>query len=462
MKESILVINKTLNRTLENLLIKSNFIVYTAENESLASNFVSSKIISTILYNIQTNELNEACEFIEQIKRLFPSMKIIVFSQTGALNFALKLIKAGAYDYFREPIDKDEITSVIKKAISEKREMDLKHLMDLKNRDYLKTVLKELDVTKSELDFLKRDVMAKNLELEIKHGLKNFIALRKNEKTNEIRLGKYVILGEAGRGGMSQVYKAIDTILKRVVAIKELTIIYRALPQEIIGDVIKRFKKEAEVIAKLKHENITRIYDIIEEGGKHYMVMEYVDGVTLDNFVESTSKIPILEIINMICDICEALEYIHQNKIIHRDIKPSNIMITYDRKIKLMDFGVIRDKSISTLTPTGSIVGTVCYTAPEQSMKHVDYRSDIFSIGTVFYEMVVGFNPFECKTYAETFLKITSLKPEVPSKYNYECTDDLDGIILKAMEKNPDKRFSSARELNDALKAFVKKYIDAI
>jgi serine/threonine-protein kinase len=137
-------------------------------------------------------------------------------------------------------------------------------------------------------------------------------------------------------------------------------------------------------------------------------------------------------------------------------------MITYDRKIKLMDFGVIRDKSISTLTPTGSIVGTVCYTAPEQSMKHVDYRSDIFSIGTVFYEMVVGFNPFECKTYAETFLKITSLKPELPSKYNYECNDDLDGIILKAMEKNPDKRFSSARDLNDALKAFVKKYIDAI
>ena len=137
--------------------------------------------------------------------------------------------------------------------------------MDLKNRDYLKTILKELDATKAELDFIKRDVMAKNLELEIKHGIKHFITLRKTEKSNEIRLGKYVILGEAGRGGMSQVYKAIDTILKRVVAIKELTIIYRALPQEIIGDVIKRFKKEAEVIAKLKHENITRIYDIIEE-----------------------------------------------------------------------------------------------------------------------------------------------------------------------------------------------------
>lgn len=462
MNESVLVINKTSSKKVECLLIKSNFIVYSADTESDASNFIASKIISTIIYNIQTSELNEACGFIEQVKRLFPSMQIIVFSQTGDLNFALKLIKSGAYDYFREPVDKEEINSSIKKAISEKREMDLKHLMDLKNRDYLKTILKELDATKAELDFVKRDVMTKNLELEIKHGIKHFITLRKTQTSKEIRLGKYVILGEAGKGGMSQVYKAIDTILKRVVAIKELTIIYRSLPKEIIGDVIKRFKKEAEVIAKLKHDNITCIYDIIEDSNKHYMVMEYVDGVTLDNFFENTKKIPILETINIICDICEALEYIHENKIIHRDIKPSNIMITYDRKIKLMDFGVIRDKNISTLTPTGSIVGTVCYTAPEQSMKHVDYRSDIFSIGTVFYEIVAGFNPFECRTYAETFLKITALKPEPPSKYNYECNEALDAIILKAMEKNPDKRFSSARELNNALKAFVKRYIDEL
>ncbi|MFN8673976.1 MAG: protein kinase [Candidatus Sericytochromatia bacterium] len=462
MKESILIINKTVIKNLERLLIKNNFIVYPAEKETIANNILSYANISVIIYKVQPHEVIESCDFIIQTKRHYPFIQIIIVAQTGELNTALKFIKSGAYDYFREPAEKEELIPVIKKAILEKRELEFKAISDKKNWEYLKTISKEFENVKFELDYLKRDIMTKNLELEIKYGLKNYIPLKKQENNKELRIGKYIVLEEIGKGGMSSVYKAIDLSLKRVVAIKELTIIYGSLPQDIKDDVIKRFKKEAEIIARLKHENIVRIFDVFNEKNRHYIVMDHLDGINLAKYVIEEKKLPILEIIHIVAELCLAVEYIHENKIIHRDIKPSNIMFTKDRRVKLMDFGVIRDKNISTLTPTGSILGTISYTAPEQSTQETDYRSDIFSIGTILYELITGFNPFESKTYADTFLKITSFVPDMPSRYNYECSDALDKLVMKSLEKKPEKRFNSAKEFYEELIAFNKNYLDNI
>ena len=462
MKESILVINKTIIKTTEKILLKNNFIVYTAEKETIADEILKYANISLIIYKVQANEILEACEIISNFKKHFSSVHIIVISQTGELNSVLKFLKSGAYDYFRDPFDKDDIIPVIKKAIFEKREIDFKNISDRRNREYVKIISKELEDLKFEIEHLKRDIAGKNLELEIKYGIKNFIPIKKQENLKEFRIGKYIVLGEIGKGGMSSVYKAIDVSLKRIVAIKELTIIYRTLPKDIKEDVINRFKKEAETIAKLRHDNIGKIFDIFEDNNRHYIVMDYIEGHNLDKYFCEEQKLPILEVVNIIIEVCLAVQYIHENKIIHRDIKPSNIMISHDRKIKLMDFGVIRDKNISTLTPTGSILGTVSYTAPEQSMKEIDYTVDIFSIGAILYELITGFNPFEGKSYADTFLKITSLNPDPPSKYNYECNDELDKIVSKCIEKNPFKRFPSAKELSETLIEFAKKYIDDI
>ena len=147
----------------------------------------------------------------------------------------------------------------------------------------------------------------------------------------------------------------------------------------------------------------------------------------------------------------------HSNNIIHRDVKPSNVIINSDRKVKLMDFGVIRDKSVSTLTPTGSIVGTMAYTAPEQSSKKMDFKVDIFPLGTIFYELLTGINPFDGKTYADTFVKVASFNPPPPSSINSLCDEILDSIVMKALEKNPDKRYT-AKELHNTLKLYTASY----
>lgn len=186
--------------------------------------------------------------------------------------------------------------------------------------------------------------------------------------------------------------------------------------------------------------------------------MEYIEGITLDKLIFNNKKLPVMEAVNIISEVCQALEYIHQNNIIHRDIKPSNIIISNDRTVKLMDFGVIRDKSSSTITPTGSIIGTLSYTAPEQSSKSMDFRVDIFSLGTIFYELLTGKNPFIGETYADIFLKISSLEPEAPSTINSEANKELDKIVLKAMEKDPENRYLNARELFNDLIKFSETY----
>lgn len=463
MKESVLIINSdyTTEKLLEVFFTKKGYIVYKAEHGLKAFRILNNNNISVIIYELISEELAEF-GFLEYIKKKHSSIRVIVISEITDLNLALTAMKNGAYDFIAKPIEEERLIVSITKAIAEKKEHDHKISTERRNREYQKILIKELEQTKKEMQGLRDELAVRKLELELIYGPGY---LKENEHSyllsmtrGKERIGKYTVIEEIGKGGMSIVYKGIDHILNRDVAIKELTIIQKQLPQNVLEDLIKRFFKEAQVIAMLRHDNIVKVFDIIEEKNKLFMIMEYIEGKTLDKLISGNRKIPIMEAVNVVSEICLALDYIHNHNIIHRDIKPSNIIIGNDRLIKLMDFGVIRDTSVSTVTPTGSIVGTIAYTAPEQSSKKMDSRVDIFSLGTILYELVTGINPFESETYADTFLKISSVSPEEPSKLNPECDINLDKIILKAMEKKPENRYSSAKDFYNDLINYVHIY----
>lgn len=460
MKESILIIsgNAHKERHLESFFTKKGYIVYQAEHGLKALKIINNTNISVIIYDLASEETAEF-GFFEYIEKKHSSMKIIVISELTSTEIIVKIMKHSAFDYILEPIDAEHLIESVTKAISIKKEIDNKITLDRKNREYQKVLVKELEITKKELANLKNDLMQRNLEVELIYG-SNYLKDKSSSleiKPDDRRISKYTILEEIGSGGMSIVYKAIDHILNREVAIKELTISQKPFPKEVIDDVTKRFIKEAQVIAMLRHDNIIKVFDVLEERNKHYMVMEFIDGKTLDTMITGNKLLPILESINIVSEICLALDYIHSNNIIHRDVKPSNIIIDHNRSVKLMDFGVIRDKSVSTLTPTGSIVGTMAYTAPEQSSKKLDFKVDIFPLGTIFYELLTGINPFEGATYADTFVKIASLTPPPPSSVNPLCDEILDSIVMKALEKNPNNRYT-AKELYNTLKLYTSSY----
>lgn len=462
MRESILFISKSIESEsdLEIFLYKNGYIPYFIHNDPTNLDVIISSNISLVIYSCDTKNLFDI-NFFEQIKKNFPSLKIIILSSIKEFSFILELTKIGVYDFLEKPLDNDKFLISIKNAIHEKKIHEEKLNDEKRNREIQKTLRQELDSLRKEVDNLRKEIKYKDIDLEKAYGA-NYFKFYQKEKEDNLKqynkIGKYEIIEEIGRGGMSVVYKALDPVLNRTVAIKELTISEKSLPKDVIRDVVKRFQKESQVMAGLRHDNIIKVYDVIEDKLKQYMIMEYVEGKTLDSIIGSVERIPILESVSIAAEICLALDYIHSQKIIHRDIKPSNIMFSEDKSIKLMDFGVIRDTSSSTITPTGSIIGTLSYTAPEQSLKIMDQRVDIFSLGTVLYELLTGINPFESKTYAETFIKISSYNPPPPSHYNIKCNSALDQIVLKAMEKNPNKRFLSAKDFYVALVKFSQQY----
>lgn len=464
MKESVLLINSLENETgraLDSFLTKNGYVVYKAEHGLKALRILNNSNISIIIYELISEQQAEF-GFLEYIKNKHFSIQVIIVSENNDINLALNAMKGGAFDYFITPAEEEKFLKSITKAISVKKELEHKITSEKRNKEYQRILVKELEITKKELEDLRNELYSKDIELELIYGKKNNNQRELPQNKSKDRIGKYTVLQEIGKGGMSVVYKAIDHVLNREVAIKELSIFQKALSPEILEDLTKRFIKEAQVIAMLRHDNIVKVFDIIEDKNKHYIIMEYIEGKTLDKLISGNKKIPVMESVNIVSETCLALDYIHSHNIIHRDIKPSNIIVGNDRIVKLMDFGVIRDKSVSTITPTGSIVGTIAYTSPEQSSKNFDFRVDIFSLATILYELLTGINPFVSKTYADTFLKISSITPDPPGYLNSECPKELDRIVMKGMEKNPKKRYSTAKEFYDALINFASSYQTSI
>lgn len=262
---------------------------------------------------------------------------------------------------------------------------------------------------------------------------------------------RYLIEKEIGIGGMAVVYKAKDRILNRFVAVKVLKDQYMD-----DDDFLKKFAIEAQSAASITHPNIVSIYDVgsstIEDKKYNYIVMEYIDGYTLKEYINKNAPLEIPEIVDFGVQIASALECAHKNDIIHRDIKPQNILINSDKQLKVTDFGIARIITSSTITYTSTVLGTVHYISPEQAKgKYVDEKSDIYSLGIVLYEMSTGRVPFDASNPVGIALKHIQENLIEPKEYNPQIPDGMNELILMALSKDPEYRFNSAKEIKEAL-----------
>jgi eukaryotic-like serine/threonine-protein kinase len=267
-------------------------------------------------------------------------------------------------------------------------------------------------------------------------------------KTTITKIGKYDVIDVLGEGGMGIVYRAVDNRIGRLVAIKMMTGGYADNP-----DLLKRFYREAQSAGSLQHPNIVIIYDLGEEGGNPYMVMEYMPGEPLDKIIDVRRPMSIVDRLGIIIQVCSALNYAHQHGIVHRDIKPGNVMVMPDGSVKILDFGIARvqDKS---MTKTGQIIGTINYMSPEQLKGQVvDGRSDIFSAGVVLYELLSGSLPFETGDTASTIHKILHEPPPPLKNYLAEYPQELDAAIERALAKDRDERYATAEDFGFELLA---------
>lgn len=264
-------------------------------------------------------------------------------------------------------------------------------------------------------------------------------------------IGRYHILEQVGEGGMAIVFKAFDTRLETEVAIKFIRT--EKLTLETIGKSLKRFEREAKALAQLTHPNIVRVIDYGEYEGKPYLVMPYLKGGTLK---QSMGKpFPYRQAANLLVPIAHALDYAHQHNILHRDVKPSNILLTDTGQPMLSDFGIakiLEDELTLDITGTGVGIGTPEYMAPEQGMVHeIDHRADVYSLGTVFYELVTGRKPYQADTPLAIMLKRASEALPRPKQFVRDLPDAVEQVLLKALAKDPAERYSTAGAFAAAL-----------
>ncbi len=259
---------------------------------------------------------------------------------------------------------------------------------------------------------------------------------------NSILANRYKIMELIGGGGMADVYKALDTLLDRPVAIKVLRAQFTH-----DEEFVRKFRREAQAAAKLSHPNIVNIYDVGCEGTVHYIVMECVEGDTLkDHIVRGI--IPVDRAIAIACEIGEALEHAHHNNIVHCDIKPHNILMTRNGNVKVTDFGIARAVSSATMSHTSTIIGSVHYFSPEQAKgEKIGAKADMYSLGVVMYEMLTGVLPFAGETPISIALKHLQEMPRGPRDLNPLIPLALEAVILKAMAKEPQLRFRDMREM---------------
>ena len=253
--------------------------------------------------------------------------------------------------------------------------------------------------------------------------------------------GHYTITGLLGSGGSAGVYRARDTVMNRTVAIKILS-------EEAGGTALRNFMTEARAAAVLSHPNIVNVYDVLDLSGEKYIIMEYVCGITLREYLDHHGHLSVKESVNCAHQVLHALHAAHSRGIIHRDIKPGNILITTDGRIKVTDFGIARLPDGDSFLMPDRTVGTVHYVSPEQAGGGaVDERSDLYSLGVVLYEMLTGRRPFVAERPADVAMMQISARPEPPSYRNPHVPLALEKIVLCAMEKDPASRFDSAAEM---------------
>jgi len=258
---------------------------------------------------------------------------------------------------------------------------------------------------------------------------------------------RYQIIEELGKGGMGRVYKAIDKEVNAKIAIK-------LIKPEIASHkkIIQRFRNELKIARDISHKNVCRMYDLNKEKGSYYITMEYVSGEDLKSFIRRARQLTAGTALTIAKQVCEGLTEAHKLGVVHRDLKPQNIMIDREGNARIMDFGIARSLSGKGITGAGVMIGTPEYMSPEQvEGKEVDPRSDIYSLGIILYEMVTGQVPFEGDTPFTIGVKHKSEPPNPPKKLNEQIPDDLNRVILRCLEKDPEKRYQSAQEVRSEL-----------
>ena len=263
---------------------------------------------------------------------------------------------------------------------------------------------------------------------------------------------RYEIQELIGTGGMAEVYKGKDVVEDRIVAVKILKKEYAEN-----DEFLRRFLVESKAIAVLDHPNIVKMYDVSFSGSMRYIVMEYIDGVTLKEYMNSEKKLSWKSAVHFATQILRALQHAHEQGVVHRDIKPQNTMVLSDGTVKVMDFGIAKFSRDDSLGNNDQAIGSVHYISPEQARASVtDERSDIYSLGVMMYEMLTGKKPFDADTPVTIALKHTNEMPERPRAVNPDIPDGLEEIVLKAMEKAPEDRYQTANEMIDDLNRFKK------
>ena len=263
-------------------------------------------------------------------------------------------------------------------------------------------------------------------------------------------LGHYEIVSRLGEGGMGQVWLARDTKLDRQVALKVLPLELRDN-----ADRLKRFLQEARIASSLSHPNICYLHEIGEAGDISYIAMEYIEGESLARVISTRAPLPVDELVSIALQIADALEAASTRGIVHRDIKPANIMVTPRGHVKVLDFGLARVRVMEPeteptqlVTMAGALMGTVHYMSPEQALgRDVDGRSDIFSLGTVMYEMATGRLPFAGPGTPEVIARILNDQPEAMARFNYSLPVEFERAVRKCLEKDRERRYQSARDL---------------
>ncbi|OAB33800.1 Stk1 family PASTA domain-containing Ser/Thr kinase [Paenibacillus glacialis] len=255
--------------------------------------------------------------------------------------------------------------------------------------------------------------------------------------------GRYEIIERIGGGGMALVYKAHDILLGRNVAIK-------VLRQQFVHDeeFIRRFRREAQSAASLSHPNVVSIYDVGQEDEIHYIVMEYIEGFNLNEIIKERAPLQVEESVRIASQICDALDHAHQNQIIHRDIKPHNILIGRNGRVKVTDFGIARAVTSTTITQTGSVIGSVHYFSPEHAKGvNTGEKSDLYSLGIVIYQMLTATLPFLGESPISVALKHLQEEFDDPRDANPLIPQSVENVILRSMRKNPQERYQSAKEM---------------
>ncbi|BBW96733.1 serine/threonine-protein kinase PrkC [Geobacillus subterraneus] len=259
---------------------------------------------------------------------------------------------------------------------------------------------------------------------------------------------RYKIISLIGGGGMANVYLARDIILERDVAVKVLRLDFANDDR-----FIKRFRREAQAATSLNHEHIVSIYDVGEEEGVYYIVMEYVQGSTLKQYIQQHAPLPVEQALSIMDQLTSAIAHAHENGIIHRDIKPQNILLDEHGRVKVTDFGIAVAMSGTTITQTNSVLGSVHYLSPEQARGGIaTEKSDIYSLGVVMFELLTGRLPFSGESAVSIVLKHLQAETPSPRAWNPEIPQSVENIVLKAMAKDPFYRYPSAREMNEDIR----------